>query len=79
MASNNFSNFKNQQFVPYLLQNMPPNSSREQVIAIFKQPIMQNYFNYGNAADEGVHRYHLLMEQSRRIIQMINEEYKLHE
>ena len=72
-----FSNFKNQLFIPYLLQNMRPSSDSNQVITLFKQPIMQNYFNYRTTSDEVIPLYHDLMEQSRNIIQMINEEYDL--
>ena len=79
LSSDMFSNFKNQQFVPYLLQNMPPNSNSNQVITLFKQPVMQNYFNYRSTADEVIPLYHALMQQSRAIIEMINEEYNLRE
>ena len=79
LSSDMFSNFKNQQFVPYLLQNMHPNSDSNQVITLFKQPVMQNYFNYSSTADQVVPLYHDLMQQSRDIIHMINEEYGLKE
>ncbi len=79
LSSDIFSNFKNQQFIPYLLQNMHPNSDSNQFISLFKQPVMQNYLGYRTAADQVVPLYQVLMQQSRNIIQMINEEYDLKE
>ena len=77
LSSDMFSNFKNQLFIPYLLQNMRPGSDSNQVITLFKQPVMQNYFNYRTTSDQVIPLYHVLMEQSRDVIQMINEEYDL--
>lgn len=77
MSDNIFSNFKNQQFIPYLLQNMRSNSDSNQIITMFKQPVMQNYLNYRMATDEVIQRYEALMQQSRIIIRMIDEEYDL--
>jgi hypothetical protein len=74
-----FSNFKNQQFIPYLWQNLPPNSDSKQVINLFKQPVMQNYLGYSSTAYQVTLLYHKLMQQSRDIIQMIDEEYELRE
>lgn len=38
---------------------------------------MQNYLNFRMVTDEVTNRYHVLMQQSRKIIQMINEAYDL--
>lgn len=79
LSSDIFTNFKNVQFIPYILQNMKPGSDSVQVTTMFKQPLMQNYLGYGMIADEVINRYHLLMQQSRTIIEMINEEYGVKE
>jgi hypothetical protein len=79
LSSDIFYNFKNQQFIPYLLQNMRPRSDSNQVITLFKQPVMQNYLSYRTTADQVVPLYHVLMQQSRNIIHMIDEEYNLKE
>jgi len=79
MSSDVFSNFKNQQFIPYLLTHISPGRDSSQFVLLLKQPVMQNYLNYRLAADEVVQRYHLLMQQSRTIIHMIDEEYHLKE
>lgn len=79
LSSDIFSNFKTQQFIPHILQHMRPNSNSSQIITLFKQPVMQNYLNYSSTADQVLLLYHALMQQSRNIIQMINEEYNLKE
>jgi hypothetical protein len=79
LSSDIFSNFKNQQFIPYLLQNLRQQSDSNQFITLFKQPVMQNYLTYRFTADQVIPLYHILMQQSRNIIQMIDEEYNLKE
>ena len=79
LSSDIFTNFKNQQFIPYLLQNIPPNSDSTHFIAVVKQPVMQNYLNYSTTAEEVIDRYHQLMQQSRIIINIIEEEHELKE
>ena len=68
--------FKTQQLLPFLSKNIrytkDGKSNLQQLIEI---PEMQNYLLFGNAAIEAMQRYHQVIDESYRIINMINKQY----
>jgi hypothetical protein len=80
LASTFFSNFHNTQMVPFLADNLRLGKDKTgNFTDILKMPRMQNYLSLGNTAAEIVGRYHLVMVQSRQIIEMIDKQYDLKE
>ncbi len=80
LSTTMFSNIKNSQIVPYLFTNLRYNNdSTNNLSNIVKQPVFQNYMSYRFNSDEVLQRYHQVMQQSRTIIHMINEQYDLKE
>ena len=69
--------FKTQQLLPFLSKNMRYNadttSNLQQVI---EMPEMQNYLLLGGFGNEAMGRYHSIIDESEKIIEMINKQYK---
>ncbi len=73
-----FSTIKSDHLIPYLFENLRTNAdSSNNLDNLLKQPILLNYLNYRSAADEVLNRYQKVMQQSRKIIQMIDRQYGL--
>jgi len=78
LSNTMFSNIKNEHLVPYLLDNLRyTNDSTSNLPDLLKQPVMQNYLSFRSSSDEVLERYHDVMQQSRKIIEMIDEQYDL--
>jgi hypothetical protein len=69
--------FKTQQLLPFLSKNMRFNdvdntTNLQDVIEI---PEMQNYLLLGGFGSEAMERYHVIIDESKKIIDMINKQY----
>ncbi len=71
-----FTRFKTEQVIPFLGVKMRYEKNGETNISdVIRLPQMQNYLLLGNISNEILMRYHSVIEQSRRIIEMINKQY----
>lgn len=69
--------FKTQQFQPFLSKNFRFNKAgTSNLQALMETPEMQNYLFLGNVSIEVMQRYHEVINQSLKIIGMINQQYK---
>ncbi|HLY70378.1 MAG TPA: hypothetical protein VKR53_11665 [Puia sp.] len=67
---------KQHALIPFVQENLIQKKDGSNNLAqLFFLPRMQNYLSSGGAAVEAVERYHEVMEQSRKIIAMINQQY----
>ena len=67
---------KQHSLIPFVQEKLVQKKDGSNNLAqLFFLPQMQNYLASGGAAIEAVNRYHVVMEQSRKIIAMINEQY----
>ena len=70
------THFKSEQLFPFLSKNIryykDGSTNMQQLITM---PEMQNYMLLGNIATEAMQRYHLVIDESNRIIEMINKQY----
>jgi hypothetical protein len=75
--TNNSITFTKQNFlIPFLQEKMIQKKDGSNNLAeLFFLPRMQNYLLSGQGAFEALDRYHEVMDQSRKIIAMINEQY----
>jgi len=70
-------NYTKQHYViPFILEKLVQRKDGTTNLAeLFFLPQMQNYLQAGHAAVEALDRYHEIMEQSRQIIAMVDEQY----
>jgi hypothetical protein len=67
---------KQHSLIPFVQEKLIQKKDGSNNLAqLFFLPQMQNYLAAGSAAIEAVERYHEVMEQSRKIIAMINEQF----
>ena len=69
--------FKTQQLLPFLSKNMRYNSvdSTSNLQEVIEIPEMQNYLLFGGFGAEAMGRYHSIIDESKKIIEMINKQY----
>ncbi len=73
-----FTKFKSEQLLPYLSKNIRIQSNGETNISkLIRDPEMQNYLLIGGSAQEIIERYNDVINQSARIIGMIDKQYML--
>lgn len=76
MSNSYFSNFKTGNLFPFLFKNLRTDKEGKNNLSyIVQMPEMQNYLMIGNVSYEIIGRYHNVISQSRRIIEMINKQY----
>jgi len=70
--------FKTQQLLPFLSKNMRYNDadSTDNLQDVIEMPEMQNYLLPGGFGNEAMERYHIIIVQSGKIIEMIDKQYK---
>ncbi len=69
--------FKTQQFQPFLSKNFRFNKDgTNNLQELIEMPEVQNYLYLGNFSIEAMQRYHIVINQSLKIIDMINHQYK---
>jgi hypothetical protein len=75
--TNDAINFTKQHaLIPFLQQKLvKKKDGSDNYSELFMLPEMQNYLSSGAAAQEAIDRYHVAMEQSRKIISMISAQY----
>jgi type II secretory pathway pseudopilin PulG len=79
-STNYFTHFKQEQLTPFLNQNLQIHKDGSTNIGeLIHKTQMQNYLLLGDISVEILERYHAVMQESRKIIQLINEQYELHE
>ena len=67
---------KHHSLIPFVQEKLIRKKDGSNNLAqLFFLPQMQNYLSSGGAAVEAIQRYHEVMEQSRQIIAMINEQF----
>jgi hypothetical protein len=70
------THFKSEQLLPFLSKNLRYSKDETTNLQqLIEMPEMQNYLLMGRAAIEAMSRYHLVIEQSQRIIDMISKQY----
>ena len=77
LTTSYITNFKTQQLLPFLSKNIRYNadntSNFQQVV---EMPEMQNYLLLGGFGQEAMERYHAIIDESEKIIDLINKQYK---
>ncbi len=77
LTTSYITNFKTQQLLPFLSKNIRYNADNtnnfQQVI---EMPEMQNYLLLGGFGQEAMERYHAIIDESEKIIDLINKQYK---
>lgn len=70
--------FKTQQLSPFLSKNMRYNDadSTDNLQEVIELPEMQNYLLFGGFGSEAMGRYHIIIDESKKIIEMIDKQYK---
>ena len=70
--------FKTQQLLPFLSKNMRYNDvdSTDNLQEVIEMPEMQNYLLFGGFGGEAMGRYHAIIDESSKIIEMINKQYE---
>jgi len=70
--------FKTQQLLPFLSKNMRYNNSdsTSNLQEVIEMPEMQNYLLSGGFGNEAMDRYHFIIVQSSKIIEIIDKQYQ---
>ncbi len=70
--------FKTQQLLSFLSKNMRYNDAGNSINLqeVIEMPEMQNYLLFGGFGSEAMERYHIIIDESKKIIEMINKQYK---
>lgn len=77
-----FNEVKTEHLAPYLMQNLhlqkdALHKDEFDLVDLIQQPVFRNYLAYRSISYEILDRYHGVMQQSRIIIHMIDEQYHL--
>jgi hypothetical protein len=78
LTTSYITNFKVQQLLPFLSKNMRYNDadSTDNLQQVIEMPEMQNYLLFGGFGGEAMDRYHAIINESKKIIEMINKQYR---
>ncbi|HVX24933.1 MAG TPA: hypothetical protein VHB70_01225 [Parafilimonas sp.] len=77
LTTSYITNFKTQQLLPFLSKNMRYNvDNTNNFQQVVEMPEMQNYLLFGGFGQEAMERYHGIIDESKKIIEMINQQYK---
>jgi type II secretory pathway pseudopilin PulG len=77
LTTSYITNFKTQLLLPFLSKNMRFNDADNttNLQDVIVMPEMQNYLLLGGFGAEAMERYHAIIDESKKIIDMINKQY----
>jgi hypothetical protein len=77
LTTSYITSFKTQQLLPFLSKNMRYNAdTTSNLQQLIEMPEMQNYLLFGGFGAEAMGRYHSIIDESEKIIEMINKQYR---